>query len=134
MKRLSLFVVLLLAVSVVLSACGGGAASSPSATVKIWNEAVAAQDVAKAKSVTCAAAQPLVDFAVEMFKAAGAKTDVSGFKYEESNVTATSASVHYSGKVKVDIAGTVTEEDTDQTVDVIKEGNNWVVCPKLPTP
>jgi ABC-type glycerol-3-phosphate transport system substrate-binding protein len=133
MKRLSLLIVMLLVSAVMLGACGGGG-SSPSATVKTWNEAVAAQDVAKAKSVTCAASQPLVDFAVEMFKAAGAKTDVSGFKYEESNVTATSASVRYYGKVKVDIAGAVTEEDSDQTVDVIKEGNNWVVCPKTPTP
>jgi hypothetical protein len=135
MKRLSLLVVVLLVGSVVLSACGGGGGDTPASVVKAWNEATSAtMDAAKAKSLSCAAFQPMIDTAVEMMKAAGAKTDLSALKYEESNVTATSAVVRVYGKIKVDMAGTMTEQDFDQPVDVIKEGGKWVACPKLPTP
>ena len=134
MKRLSLLVVLLLVGSVVMSACGGSG-DTPSSVVKAWNEATSAtMDAAKAKSLTCASFQPMIDAAIGMMQAAGAKTDLSALKYEESNVTATSAVVRVYGKIKVDIAGTVTEQDYDQPVDVIKEGGKWVACPKMPTP
>lgn len=135
MKRASLLVVWLLVGAVVLSACGGGGGDTPASVAKAWNEATSvSMDAAKAKSLSCAAFQPFIDTAVEIMKAAGAKSDLSALKYEESNVTANSAVVRVYGKVKIDIAGTVAEEDFDKPVEMIKEGGKWVACPKMPTP
>ena len=131
MKRLSLLAVLL--ASVVLSACGGGGGDTPSSVAKTWNEAGAAgTDVAKVKSLTCAAYQPVIEASMTAASAAGVKIDTSGLKYEEQNVTATSATVRVSGKIKMTMAGQSTDQDFDQPLPMIKEGGKWVACPTSP--
>ena len=56
------------------------------------------------------------------------KIDVSGLKYEQKSVSGTQATVHISGKLKLEAFGQSQEQDLDEDVPVVNEGGAWKVC------
>ncbi len=115
MKRLSVFVVAILVLSALLSACGGGAASDPAGVVKDMMQAVTQKDLNKVADFACAAQKDQIKNA---FNPAGAFNvpgmDVQkvldamtiGFSNAEYNKVSESgdkASVQVKGKMTITI-------------------------------
>jgi hypothetical protein len=142
MKRQTRFVTVLsiLAIGLLLSACGGGAASNtsgggdPAAAAKAFFDALYGGN--PVDSMICSAAgsaaadmQASLEQMRDTLTASGATVDTSGLTFTTSNQSGDTADVTVGGNLKVTVSGVTT--DTPFTGAVMKmrnEGGSWKVC------
>jgi len=139
MKRISLVVSVVLVASVVMGACGGAGGGGAAGVAKAWFEAFSQLDLNKVKDLTCDEQKASLEQAFALLGGTGSDTDlealkellqidVSGLKYEEKNVSGSTATVHISGVLKVSAFGQSQEQDINEDVPVVNEGGAWKVC------
>ena len=139
MKGKSFVVALVLVLSVLLSACGGGAAAGPAGAIQTYLSAVSNFDFKAAGDLSCAAQKDTMNQAFALFNSAGTggdpsslkslfKFDFSGLKFAESSNDGKSAVVHMSGTMKVSAFGQDQSTDMNQDIPVVNEGGQWKVC------
>ena len=138
MKRTSVLVSMVLVAAVVLSACGGGGSGAAGAA-QAWFQAFAQLDVAKIKDLTCDQQKAAMEEAFSFLGGSSGnvdidalkqlfKIDASGLKFEQKSVSGNQATVHVSGKLKVEAFGQTQEQELDEDVPVVNEGGAWKVC------
>ena len=139
MKRISLVVSVVLVASVVMGACGGAGGAGAAGAAKAWFEAFSQLDLNKVKDLTCDKEKASLEQAFAFLGGTGSDTDlealkelfqidVAGLKYEEKNVSGSTATVYISGVLKVSALGQAQEQNIDEDVPVVNEGGTWKVC------
>jgi hypothetical protein len=126
---------MVIVLSLVLSACGGGAGAAGAAgAAKAWFDAFAQLDLAKIKDLTCDKEKSAMDQAFSVFSGAGGtdtqalkdlfKIDVSGLKFEDKG----QGTVHISGAMKLSAFGQSQDQNIDEDIPMVNEGGTWKVC------
>jgi predicted small secreted protein len=138
MKRTPLFTVVIVALALVLSACGGSTSNTssnsggdPTAAAKSFMEALYGGTATDAQFCKAGGAEAKagLEAGKQALTASGATVDVSGLKYEAANQSGDAADVKVSGKLKVTVAGNSVEQDYPPfTLKMKNEDGGWKVC------
>jgi hypothetical protein len=132
----------ILAIALLVTACGGGAPANtsntgggdPAAGAKAFFDALYAGNsvdslICTSAAETAAAIKSGMQQMRDMMTAQGATVDASGLTYTVSNQTADAADVTVAGNLKVTAAGASTDTPFPATpVKMRNEGGSWKVC------
>jgi hypothetical protein len=137
MKGRSAALSLVLALTVLLSACGGAAAAGPIGPVQAYLNAIGKFDVKAALELTCTAQKEAVGAALSFLTGSGNDLsalanlysfDFSKITFQESNNDGKTATVHLGGVVTLRALGLEQTQNMNQDLPIVNEGGQWKVC------
>ncbi len=117
-----------LVLSLVLAACGGGAAKSGAAgAVESYLKAVVAKDSAKVSTLACKAFEPQALLEMDGFQAV--KAELDGVSCKEAGADGSATLVSCTGKIVLTYNTEKQQLDVSrQTYKTVQEGGDWRVC------
>lgn len=137
MKGKSAALSIVLALTVLLSACGGGAAAGPIGPVQAYLNAIGKFDLKAALELTCTSQKEAVSAALSFLTGTGGdfsalanlySFDFSKMTFQESNNDGKTATIHLGGVLTVKALGLEQTQNMNQDLPVVNEGGLWKVC------
>ncbi|MBI5964410.1 MAG: hypothetical protein HY863_13115 [Chloroflexi bacterium] len=126
MKKL-LFVYII-GLTIILSACGSGASSSPAVeAVEGYVNAIVANDADSLSALSCADWES--DALIELDSLQAVTSTLEGFACQETGKDGDNTLVHCDGKMILSYNGENQELDlSTRTYQVVEQGGDWLVC------
>jgi hypothetical protein len=119
--------ILMLTLSIILSACGASASDGATTAVEGYITALAAKDEAVLISLSCAGWES--DALIELDSFALVEVTVDGMSCAETGTDGDKTLVDCQGKFQMSYAGEPQELDLSaRTYEVIQQSGDWLVC------
>lgn len=118
---------LMLALSIILSACGASASNGAAPAVEGYITALAAKDEAALISLSCADWEE--DARIELDSFQLVEVTVNGMSCQQSGTDGDKTLIDCQGMLKMSYNGEPQELDlSTRTYEVVEQGGDWLVC------